>query len=131
MKSLLIAFVVLSMTAGQSAVEIPSPMMAFREQENRPFRVLFDVAVALPDDPEMVEVRLVRDDADRQAIRTYTVACEEELAEPIGGAPKRVHEFTAGPSDPAVFRVRRDSQLTFWVAGVDYDDGSSWRFETQ
>jgi hypothetical protein len=37
-----------------------------------------------------------------------------------------VRESAAAASEPAVFRVRRDAQLTFSLAAVEYEDGSSW-----
>jgi hypothetical protein len=109
-----------------AAVELfPSPMMAFN-QERAPVRILYDMTVAVPEDPQVVEARVVLDDAVGPAVRRYVVRCAEEVRGRDRRRTTQVREFSAAASEPAVFRVRRDSELTFSLAAVEYEDGSRW-----
>ena len=109
-----------------AAIEIvPSPMMAF-DQEGAPVRILYDMTVAVPEDPQVVEARVVLGDALGRDVRRYVVRCAEEVRGPGRRRSTQVREFAAAASEPAVFRVRRDAELTFSLAAVEYEDGSSW-----
>jgi hypothetical protein len=110
--------------AQAAAVEIPSPMMAFN-QEGAPVRILYDMTVAVPGDPQVVEARVVLDGVG-PAVRRYVVRCAEEVRGRDRRRTTQVREFSAAASEPAVFRVRRDAQLTFSLAAVEYEDGTSW-----
>jgi hypothetical protein len=108
-----------------AAIEIPSPMMAF-DQEGAPVRILYDITVAVPEDPQVVEARVVLGDAVGADVRRYVVRCAEEVRGPGRLRTTQVRESAAAASEPAVFRVRRDAQLTFSLAAVEYEDGSTW-----
>src|SRR5688500_14589629 len=108
-----------------AAVEIPSPMMAF-DQQGAPVRILYDMTVAVPEDPQLVEARVMLGDAVGPAVRRYVVRCAEEVRGPDRRRTTQVRESGAAAAEPAVFRVRRDAELTFSLAAVEYEDGSSW-----
>src|SRR5688500_13172366 len=115
-----------SAPAAQAAVvEIPSPMMAFNQQ-GAPVRILYDMAVAVPEDPQVVEARVVLGDAVSPDVRRYVVRCAEEVRGPDRRRTTQVRESAAAASEPVVFRVRRGAQLTFSLAAVEYEDGSTW-----
>ena len=110
---------------------LPSPMMGFKDQPAAPLQVIYDSTLAVPDEPRMVEVKLVPEAEGRRGIRAYTFYCEEELANASedGGVVRQFRRFRARGLQPVIFRVQSDSQLTFWLGAVEYRDGSVWRAE--
>ena len=108
--------------APASAV-LPSPMMAF-DQEGAPLRVLYDATFAVSDDPQAVDVRLVLGDVAGQAVRRYVVTCTEEI--PSRATVTQVRDAAATAAEAVVFRVRRGAELTFALAAIEYENGSTW-----
>jgi hypothetical protein len=108
-----------------AAAEIPSPMMAFNQQ-GAPVRILYDTTVAVPGNPQLVEARIVLGDVVGPAVRRYVVRCAEEVRGPDRRRSTQVRESAAAAAEPVVFRVRRDAGLTFSLAAVEFEDGSSW-----
>jgi len=106
-------------------------MMGFKDQPAAPLQVIYDSTLAVPDEPRMVEVKLVPEAEGRRGIRAYTFYCEEELANASedGGVVRQFRRFRARGLQPVIFRVQSDSQLTFWLGAVEYRDGSVWRAE--
>ena len=109
----------------------PSPVMGFREQPGAPLRLLFDATLAVPGSTRTVEVRLVPRAEGGGRVRAYTFYCEEALADaPDDGAVVRqLRRFKAQGLRPTVFRVQKDSQLTFWLGSVEYEGGAVWQAE--
>ena len=69
---------------------------------------------------------MVLGEAVGPAVRRYVVRCAEEVRGRDGRRTTQVRESAAAASEPAVFRVRRDAEVTFSLAAVEYEDGSSW-----
>jgi len=109
--------------------ELPSPVMGFKEEPDAPLRMLYEATFAVPSNSRTVEVKLVPKSENGVAVRTYTAYCEEELANPPsdGGVVKQLRRFSAQGLRPAIFSVKKDSQLTFWVASVEFEDGTTWQ----
>jgi hypothetical protein len=109
---------------------LPSPMMSFRDEPGLqlPLRMLYVGTYAVPDSSRAVEVELEPRNGGGQAVRNYTVYCEEELATPAEGddVVKKLHRFDSKVLQPISFRVQKDSRLTFWVASAQFADGTIW-----
>lgn len=109
--------------------ELPSPVMGFKEQPDAPLRMLYEATFAVPSNSRRVEVKLVPKSENGVAVRAYTAYCEEKLANPPsdGGVVKQLRRFSAQGLRPAIFSVEKDSQLTFWVGSVAFEDGTTWQ----
>jgi hypothetical protein len=103
--------------------------MGFREQPGAPLRLLFDATLAVPGSMRTVEVRLVPRAEGGKGVRAYTFYCEEELADSPddGGVVRQLRRFKGRGLQPAVFRVQKDSRLTFWLGSVEYEGGAVWQ----
>ena len=107
---------------------LPSPVMGFQEQPDAPLRMLYEATFAVPNDPRTVDVKLIPKNESSKPARAYTAYCEEKIANPPsdGGVVKQIRRFSSQGMRPAVFRVNKDSELTFWVGSIEFEDGTTW-----
>jgi hypothetical protein len=107
---------------------LPSPVMGFKKQPDAPLRMLYEATFAIPNNRRTVEVKLIPESESGRPVRRYTAYCEERIANPPsdGGVVKQLRRFSSQGLGPSIFRVEKDSELTFWVSSVEFEDGTTW-----
>ena len=107
---------------------LSSPMIGFVRQSDAPLQMLYSATFAIVDDSQIVEVELIPKNKSEKTIRSYVVYCIENFASPLKGNGwlKQIRPVDAKKMQPVIFRVDKDSEITFRVASVEFEDGTTW-----
>jgi len=107
---------------------LSSPMIGFVRQSEAPLQMLYSATFAIVDDSQIVEVELIPKNKSEKTIRSYVVYCIENFASPLKGNGwlKQIRPVDAKKMQPVIFRVDKDSEITFRVASVEFEDGTTW-----
>jgi hypothetical protein len=107
---------------------LSSPMMGFVKQSDAPLQMLYSATFAIANNSQIVEVELIPKSKSEKTIRSYVVYCIENFASPLkgNGWVEQIRPVNAKKMQPVIFRVDKDSEITFRVASVEFEDGTTW-----
>jgi len=107
---------------------LSSPMIGFVRQSDAPLQMLYSATFAIVNNSQIVEVELIPKNKSEKTIRSYVVYCIENFASPLKGNGwlKQIRPVDAKKMQPVIFRVDKDSEITFRVASVEFEDGTTW-----
>ena len=105
-----------------------SPMIGFVRQSEAPLQMLYSATFAIANNLQIVEVELIPKSKSEKTIRSYVVYCIENFASPLkgNGWVKQIRPVNAEKMQTIIFRVDKASEITFRVASVEFEDGTTW-----
>jgi hypothetical protein len=107
---------------------LSSPMIGFVRQSDAPLQMLYSATITIANSSQIVEVELIPKSKSEKTIRSYVVYCIENFASPLkgNGWVKQIRPVNAKKMQPVIFRVDKDSKITFRLASVEFEDGTTW-----